>query len=290
MVTPPEGIRRVVLVVIDGVRADAVPLFGMPQLERLMARGAWSLAARTVTPSVTAAAMGSLLTGVTPTTHGLASDRFCWPRPQAPLDPLPRVLGRAGIPTQAHLARVPRAYRRLAEGFARLLGITHAKLHGEQARDIVASAETSGWADQPGLHLHHWPDADRAGHAHGWTSRGYVAALRQLDAALGTLVQLTGAGEEDDTLLVVIADHGGGGREFRNHDSDHPHDRRIPLILAGPRVQPGRLADGHSLLDVPCTVAWALGAEVPDAWHGRPITEAFSTLPDVAGTALAIAC
>ncbi|MBK8248610.1 MAG: alkaline phosphatase family protein [Gemmatimonadetes bacterium] len=290
MVTPPEGITRVVLVVIDGVRADAVPLFGMPHLERLMARGAWSIAARTVTPSVTAAAMGSLLTGVEPTTHGLASDRFCWPRPTAPLDPLPRVLGRAGVPSHAHLATVPRAYRKLAEGFARLVGITHATLRGDAAREIVAAAEAGGRVRQAGLHLHHWPDADRAGHAEGWTSRAYAAALREIDAALGALVQLTEADGDDETLFLVLADHGGGGTDFRNHDSAHPHDRRIPLVLAGPQVQPGRLADGYSLLDVPATVAWALGADVPEGWHGRPITEAFATLPDVATTAMAIAC
>ncbi|MBL8962400.1 MAG: alkaline phosphatase family protein [Gemmatimonadetes bacterium] len=288
MVTPPEGIARVVLVVIDGVRADAVPLFGMPHLEHLMARGAWSLAARTVTPSVTAAAMGSLLSGVRPTTHGLSTDRFCWPRPTAPLDPLPRVLGRAGVPSQAHLARVPRAYRKLAEGFARMVGITHATLQGDSAREIVAAAEASGRARDDGFHLHHWPDADRAGHAAGWTSRAYAAALREIDAALGALVQLTE--DEPETLFLVLADHGGGGQDFRNHDSAHPHDRRIPLVVAGPQVQPGRLADGYSLLDVPATVAWALGAEVPEGWHGRPITEAFVNLPDMATPALAIAC
>lgn len=290
MFTPPEGITRVVLVVIDGVRADAVPLFGMPHLERLMARGAWSLAARTVAPSVTAAAMGSLLTGVAPLAHGLASDRFRWPRPTVPLHPLPQVLAAAGVPSQAHLARVPRAYRRLAEGFARLLGVTHATLQGQHARAIVAAAETSGRLADRGLHLHHWPDADRAGHADGWTSRAYVRALREADAALGALVQLIDAAGADDTLLVVLSDHGGGGAVFRNHDSDHPHDRRIPLVLAGPQVQPGRLDDGHSLLDVPCTVAWALGVPVPAGWHGRPLTEAFVRLPDAVTPAMAIAC
>jgi arylsulfatase A-like enzyme len=287
MVAPPDGIRRVFVVVIDGVRADSVPLFGMPQLERLMVAGAWSLAARTVAPSVTAAAMGSLLTGVSPEVHGLNHDRFTWPRPRQPLDPLPRVLGRRGVATQVHLARLPRAYKRLATGLAGFLGVDEVHVEGNGARDIVSAAQRAGVIEAPGLHLHHWPDADRAGHAHGWTSRAYVRALRELDDALGAL--LSAPLRDAGTVAVILADHGGGGAEFRNHASAHPHDRHIPIVLAGSRVVTGRLAPGKSLLDVPATVAWLLGGAVPAQWQGNPLLEAFFPAPEVGEGELALA-
>ncbi len=55
----------------------------------------------------------------------------------------------------------------------------------------------------------------------------------------------------------------------------HPHDRTIPLILAGGRVVSGELAPCSSLLDVPATVAWAMGVPVPAGYAGRAMVEAF---------------
>ena len=86
MVYRPD-IRRVVLVVLDGLRADAIPTFGLRCWQRLASLGASSLCGTTVAPSVTAAAMASLLTGAPPAVHGLRSDRFHLPRSQG-YDPI----------------------------------------------------------------------------------------------------------------------------------------------------------------------------------------------------------
>lgn len=273
---PPDvrGIDRVIVVVIDGVRADATALFHLAELERLAAEGASTFHAETVRPSVTAAAMGSLFTGVRPDVHGLTSDRFRMPRPRAPLAPLPLALQRAGIPTWAFLARVPRPYRPLARHFTRVLGVAGATFHGDGATDILEAAKPTLAARRRGLFFFHWPDADRAGHAAGWTSRGYAAALRRVDESLGALDRLTGASADDGTLLIAVADHGGGGAVANDHDSDHVHDRRIPLVLAGGAVRPVTLSGHVSLLDVPATVVWAFGLDVPPSWAGRPLREA----------------
>ncbi len=273
---PPQlpTVDRVLLIVMDGLRVDAMPLFGMPSLERLCARGAWTFAATTVQPSVTAAAMGSLLTGVAPAHHGLSSDRFTIPRPRCTLDPLPRVLARAGMPTHAYLASIPRAYRAVASGLARLAGVQHGEFHGEGARDVLTLALPALTARDRGLFLLHWPDADRAGHVAGWTSREYVVAVRALDGALGTLLDATDPFDDPSTLVVVLADHGGGGTQATNHDSQHPMDTRIPLVFAGGAVRPGELG-AATLLDVPATVAQVLGARIPAGWGGRVIAEAF---------------
>lgn len=269
-------VRRVILVVLDGLRADAIPLFDLPILTRLARRGAATFSAQTVSPSVTAAAMTSLLTGVRPTEHGMYSDRFRMPRPAVPLDPMPRVLRDHGVPTYAYLASLGVAYRGLARRFAATLGVETSSYRGENAPEILAAARDALSIRRRGLFLFHWPDADRAGHAHGWTSRPYVRAARTLDDTLGMLDALTGASKDPETLLITVADHGGGGARFRDHDSDHPHDRTIPLVLAGGAVVTGELAPLSSLLDVPPTVLWALGAPVPASYAGRTLIEAFA--------------
>ena len=46
------------------------------------------------------------------------------------------------------------------------------------------------------------------------------------------------------------------------------------LAMAGPGVRTGEL-EGIQLIDVPATILWALGLEVPDEMDGRVLTEAF---------------
>jgi predicted AlkP superfamily phosphohydrolase/phosphomutase len=47
------------------------------------------------------------------------------------------------------------------------------------------------------------------------------------------------------------------------------------LVLAGPGVRRGSALDGASLVDVPATILWALGVELPEEMDGRVLTEAF---------------
>jgi predicted AlkP superfamily pyrophosphatase or phosphodiesterase len=271
----PHGIRRVILVVLDGLRPDAILLFGLPHLERLRRRGAATFTARTVSPSVTAAAMGSLLTGVEPLLHGLDSDRFRLPQPRIALDPLPAVLAAAGLPTSAHLAAVPPTHRGIAARLARRLGVSDTSFAGHSAPAILRAGHRSLESQDTGLLFFHWPDADRAGHRYGWMSREYAVAARLMDSALGTLVARSGVLTDQATLLIALADHGGGGREARDHDSPHARDTTIPIILAGGAVVPFGLGAGASLLDIPATVLWALGVPVPPSYAGRPLAEAF---------------
>ena len=269
-------VARVIVVVLDGLRADAIPLFQLRQLERLAREGRATFHATTVTPSVTAAAMASLFTGADPAHHGLCSDRFHIPRGIASIDPLPRLLQRAALPTFTFMARLPFGYGRLANRMAQTVGVTRASFDGDGALAILTSARDTLARERRGLFVFHWPDADRAGHASGWTSPAYRTAARCLDETLGALDAFTGASSDPETLLIALADHGGGGHLEKNHESAHPQDRRIPLLLAGGRVIPGDLGAGCSLLDVPATVCWALGVPVPPSFAGRPFNDALS--------------
>lgn len=272
---PPREIERVIVAVLDGLRPDAIPLYNLRHIDRLSREGASTFAATTVDPSVTAAAMTSLLTGVPPQTHGLTSERFHIPRPRGPLDPLPQLLGRYGLPSTACLATLPRAYRGLGQRIAARLGFTATRFAGDSAAEILTATRDVIDQQRRGLILFHWPDADRAGHTHGWMSNEYGVAARRLDAALGLLAAIAEAATDRSTVLIALADHGGGGLCRTHHDSAHRHDRTIPIVVVGGAVRPGPLAPSASLLDVPATVAWALGVTPPPSYAGRPLTEAF---------------
>jgi arylsulfatase A-like enzyme len=274
----PRGITRVILVVLDGLRADATALFALPHLGMLARNGAATFAAHTVQPSITAAAMTSLFTGVSPQVHGIESDRFGLPRRADSLVLLPRLLQQHGLPVHVFLHAIPRAYRGVAARVGAYVGAT-IRCSGNSAAEILAQAAPVLDAERHGVQFLHWPDADRAGHAHGWTSPEYAAATRRLDDALGALVAMTGVRDDPSTLLIAFADHGGGGVRLRDHDSRHPLDTTIPIVLAGGQVATGELAPLTSLLDIPPTVAWALGLPVPAPYSGRALVEAFEFVP-----------
>ncbi len=269
---PP--VRRVILLVLDGLRPDAIPRFGLGHLASLSRRGASTSLARTVSPSVTACAMASLLTGAAPSRHGLMDTRFRIPRPRGALHPLPRVLADHAFPTSAFLARMPLLFTGIAHRIASHVGVSQARFSGTGAAEILTAATATLREQRRGLILLHWPDGDAAGHAHGWMSEGYGAAARTMDREAGRLAALLDL-DDPATLLIALADHGGGGARVDNHDSDHPLDTTIPLLLAGGAVKRGPLAHGASLLDVPATICWALGIPRPESFAGRALAEAF---------------
>jgi len=122
----------------------------------------------------------------------------------------------------------------------------------------------------------HWPDADRAGHAAGWMSDPYARAAQTMDAALGQVMDVLDL-DDPETLLIAMADHGGGGAVPDHHDSAHPLDRTIPILMAGGQVRPGEIPQGASLLDVPATILWAMGIPRPSSYAGSPLISAFRT-------------
>lgn len=265
-------VERVVIVVLDGLRPDAIEKFHLESWMRIAARGASTLRGSTVGPSVTAAAMGSLLSGVPPRIHGLTSDRFQVPRPTGPVFPLPRCLRGAGIPTTMYIRSIPFVVRGIAGRLAKMLGVSNPQFVGRTAFDIAGAARKHLEAPRRELVLLHLPDADLAGHEHGWMSDAYGDAARRMDNALGRIAAYARVDEDPGTLLIALADHGGGGVQAKDHDSDHPLDRTIPLLLSGAYVKPSCLWNA-SLLDVAPTVLSAFGVPIPAGYVGQPLID-----------------
>ena len=270
----PRAVKRVVLIVLDGLRPDAIPRFGLRHLSELVRRGASSMRATTVGPSVTVACMASLLTGVSPDAHGVHRPRSLLARRPAKLHPMPRALKEASVRCEAFLTDFPWFLRPLAGRLARALHL-EATFVGRGSALIVEEALPRLRAMTDGFVMMHWPDGDDAGHDHGWMSPEYGNAARRMDEAMGAVVEALSPFDREDTLLIATADHGGGGADPRDHDSAHPTDRTIPLIFAGGGVAPRALREPVSLLDIPPTVLWALGAPIPGTYHGRPLVELF---------------
>jgi phosphopentomutase len=190
--------------------------------------------------------------------------------------PLPELLRRAGLLTSGFVAQPPFMYRGLARILAHRLGIDRPSFRGLSAFEIVDAAVDTLESQRAGLVLLHLPDADRAGHAHGWMSKPYRDAAVRLDAAMGRIAGIALDRSRNDTLVIACADHGGGGTVQNDHESLHPLDCTIPIIMAGAGVRRGRSLRAASILDIPATVLAALRVAPPACFAGRPMLEAFA--------------
>jgi predicted AlkP superfamily pyrophosphatase or phosphodiesterase len=280
---PPHGITRVILVVLDGLRPDAIAALPLPAVGAVAAAGAHTLAATTVEPSLTAAALTSLMTGVSPAIHGIRSERALIPRPGQRLTLLPQLLQDHGYRTYGFMAALPPGFRTIGTRMAARMSaaVTFA---GRDAAGILDHALPTIDRIQRGMMFLHWPDADLAGHAHGWMSDEYTAAAQRIDHAFERLIDASGALHDPGTVVIALADHGGGGTASHDHHSSHPLDLTIPIVIAGGQVSRTVLPPGASLLDVTATVPWCLGIAPPVGWMGRPLREAFAPARELTGS------
>ncbi|HKN65357.1 MAG TPA: alkaline phosphatase family protein [Gemmatimonadaceae bacterium] len=284
----PTAIRRVIIVVLDGLRPDAIDAFDLSNIRAMALSGASSLSARTVSPSCTWPAITSLLSGLPPETHGILRDSAHVPRPRTRLEPLPALLSRADYHTSVFMRALPVLYRGTARLIAKGLGFAEARFAGATAEEVTMAASKNLRSQDRGLVVLHWADADQAGEAHGWMTAEYGEACRRLDSAFGLLTKLTSCNSDPHTLVIALADHGGGGVTVNDHCEEHPLNWTIPLILGGGSVKHTTLEEAH-LLDVPATAAWALGVPRPAGYVGRVLIEAIATDDEQISEAAAVA-
>lgn len=259
--------QKVVLVVIDGLRPDAVTPERMPVLAALAARAWRADSATTVRPSITVAALASLGTGVSPDRHGLRSTGLRSFTRLRGLRPLPGELRRIGVETTVVVPEIAGPARWLAGALLRLGGANRLLIApAAPAALLQATMQQLAANREREFVVAYLNYADLAGHAWGWMSPAYLQAVGAIDRALTRLAPLV---DDPDALTIITADHGGGGVLANDHDHPHPLNDAIPLLMLGGRVAPTGGAGPAHLLDIPPTVVYAFGGSAPAQYEGR---------------------
>ena len=266
--TPP-ALTGALIISVDGLRADAIPLADTPNLDRLITRGAVSWSATTVLPSATLPGHTSMLSGSSPDVHGVLWNHFDPARGYVPTPTLFSVAHDAGLTTAMFVGKTKLEHIAVpgtVDTFVQLCG-EDPYLAGEAA-DLLRQAS-------PDLFFVHLAGVDGAGHEYGWLSVEQLGFVTQADAAIGVLLAvLNEVGRGDSTLIVITADHGGIGTSHGGSDSE---SMTIPWIIAGPGIRSGHeIRSEVKVYDTAVTVAWALGLPLPGEWEGRPVEEAFA--------------
>jgi Type I phosphodiesterase / nucleotide pyrophosphatase len=268
---------HVIVVGIDGLSVDGVETASTPRLHELMARGAWTLEARGVMPTLSSPNWESVIGGAPPEQHGITSNGYF--RRLVEFAPACQDAG-GKFPTIFGILRDQRPGSRIAVfhewgGFANLVeprGPDVMKHESSSERTLTAALEY--WkANHPTLLFLHLDGVDHAGHETGWLSRNYYNAVTEADGYLGRVLDMVRSEAAwDSTFVLVTSDHGG---TRHGHGRNSLAEMLIPWIMAGPGVLPGRLSVPINTYDTAATLAWIYNLDMPACWTGRAITAAF---------------
>lgn len=276
----PASADNVVMIVVDGLRPDALKQAKTPVLEGLIKRGASTMKAQTVTPSLTLPAVASMLTGLPVEQHGVDWNEYEAPRGFIKAPTVFEIASFNGgkwgaiFIQKEKLLHIAKPDRRV---LLNLCSINESNCTAKKvAADVIIAYKNANDSRKPSLFLIHLAETDTAGHTDGWMSKPYLKAVENADRAIGAIIKgFKDLGLYEKTTFIITSDHGGHGT---THGTTMPEDMTIPWIAAGPGIKAGyNIKRPVSLMDTAATVMRAFGiTDYYVEWKSRAIEEIFS--------------
>ncbi len=255
--------QKVLLILCDGLRPDAITACGNPYGSVLLGLGSHTLTAQTVYPSVTLPCHVSLFHSVVPKRHGILTNTYVpMSRPVSGLCEQLSANGRtcAFFYNWEELRDLSRPSSLCYSFFA-----SGDFLGSEKANEMVTENALSYIAqEKPDFAFVYLGDTDHAGHESGWMSEAY---LRSCARSLDEIHRLIDAFCEEYTIFVT-ADH--GGHEYM-HGTREPEDMRIPLICIGEDFPANQALPEVNICDIAPTITKLEGVPAPKDWKGKSL-------------------
>jgi predicted AlkP superfamily pyrophosphatase or phosphodiesterase len=261
--------KRAFVIGLDGLRGPAVAEANTPNLDAFCAEAAWSDRARSVMPSSSYPAWGSMLHGVSPDKHRLGGE--------TPIDE------DADWPSFIKIAR--QAHPEWTIGAFSCWNPINRDLIEESCNCVLRTGGDDTLApaagdfirhQKPDLFFLHLDYIDGAGHGRGYRSPEYYKQIELTDQWVGLVLQaIRDIDAYDDSLIVIASDHGGceiehEGKVYHSHGTDDADCMEIFWSVRGPGIAAGTHLDGEvCITDTAPTVAAALGLTIPDGWDAR---------------------
>ena len=280
--TVPE---HVILFVLEGVDQSALKVGPMPVLGRLIKDGAVTWSAATTTPPLRLPAMASLLTGLPVNTHGITWNTFEFSRgyPRSPtlFDYLDLSGGRDSaiflMDESLYQLAKPEPYTDY-----QMCGPLKPECSPERLVSYIrqyfqkaSSGHGYGHAilALPHLLVVHLPDGGRAGAAQGWSSKGYRTALRSVDRAIGSVLEIFKEhGLLTRTTVFVTSLSGTGAAQGQSTTVSS----LVPWVASGVGIKAGHVVrQPVSIVDTGATVLRAFRVETHTEWDSRAVEEIF---------------
>src|SRR6187455_222103 len=283
--SPPT--EHVILFVLEGFGQNSLKGGTMPTVSRLVKEGAVTWSATAVKPALRLPTMASLITGMPVEKHGIHWNTFEFSRgyPRAPsvFDYLDLSGGRDSAiffmdESLYQLAR-PEPYTDY-----QMCG----PLKPECSSDRVVSyiqqyfkKATSGHGyghailSLPHFLVVHLPEAGRMGVSRGWGSKEYREALRTVDRAINSVLDIYKTQDLMKRTTVFVTSLSAEGVDAGQQQVTKA-ETVVPWIASGVGIKQGHaIHQAVSIIDTGATVMRTLGLQTHTEWESRPVEEIF---------------
>lgn len=221
--------KKVLLIGIDGCRADALELASTPTIDNLIANGIYSPDALNDDITISGPGWSAILCGVWSNKHLSVDNSF----------------------VGTDYTNYPPLFKRIEDFDANLHTVSicnwnpindyivqnYADFKLNVSSDSAVSAEASTYlsTNDPDMMFLHFDDVDHAGHAYGFspTVSQYTIAIEGVDALLAPVMQTISNRPNyanEDWLVLITSDHGGVGTSHGGTSIEH---QNVVVIASG---------------------------------------------------------
>ncbi len=242
---------RVLIIGIDGCKAEALTAATTPSMDNLMQSGYYTLDGITGAPTWSGVGWTSMMTGVWRDKHGVNDNSYIGQNLSYPHffkrinDQYPSLSKYSIVhwgPINTHLANFSAGEQQYTYG-------TDLEVENK-AVDVLTN-------EDPDVVFVHLDDVDHAGHNVGFlsTQPDYISAIETADARVGSIITALLARPNyanENWLIMVSTDHGGNAS---GHGGASTEERTIFIIAAGAIDQFGEATIGETIYSAQAHVA-----------------------------------
>lgn len=199
--------KKVLLIGMDGCRADALQLARTPVLDKVISEGYSCMEARTVVPTMSGPGWASMLTGVWYTRHGVKGNLFIGNK----------------LNEHVHFFNYLKGSRKKTYTVSishwapindKIIDKVDYKISPKTDEKVAEEAIKLFKNKNPDAVFLHFDDIDHAGHFTGFSpgNKKYIAAIEKVDSLIGKVLKALKSRKQfknEDWLILFSPDHGG---------------------------------------------------------------------------------
>ena len=268
--------KRVIMIALDGISVEGYQKANTPNLDALMAEGAFSLTTRVAMPSVTLPNWTSHLTGSGPEQHGVVNngwkiDKFVLPAVETDTD-----------------GYYPSVFTILKEEMSEIKTafyynwINLFSPYNKKYFDEVSYLEKDEYIpnyqkainfivrnqDKPTVVFLYSVHTDHAGHRHKWMSPEYIHSIEEADVQIGKFInEMKEKGLYKDTHFMFLSDHGGINN---GHGGVTTNEMIVPWGITGPKIKKGfKIEEPNNTVNTASVILRLFKIKQPLSWTGE---------------------
>lgn len=268
--------KRVIMIALDGISVEGYQKASTPNLDALMAKGAFSLTTRVAMPSVTLPNWTSHLTGSGPEQHGVVNngwkiDKFVLPAVETDTDGYyPSVFTilkeeMSEIKTAFYYNWINLFYPYNKKYFDEVSYLEKDEYIPNYQKAINFIVRNQ---DKPTVVFLYSVHTDHAGHRHKWMSPEYIHSIEEADVQIGKFInEMKEKGLYKDTHFMFLSDHGGINN---GHGGVTTNEMIVPWGITGPKIKKGfKIEEPNNTVNTASVILRLFNIKQPLSWTGE---------------------